>query len=397
LRLPPKGVKKRGKREHGGLYYRDLVTKEKMGELEKLKKDKCLIKPEGIFLSLHLNSSVSPPSKSGTEEWCNYINGWKVDYAPPTATFLGVNTLPISLLKGLTSNIGFNNRGYEIKGYYVLKNSIKNYAENDGILIQHALSETCFINVDTDMFRYLLLYDDIKDEYVSVIMSYYVKRIIKYFDECIKPIFFGDDKPDDNYSYSSAENKNDEIPYITSKSKIVMPLEFMDYNVIKLMSNMKEPLYFTFLKLNPKMAKENPLLIVPSGKLKEHQNNLSLKQTLKNYVQNGGTIIVFAQQYGRQIENIIPVPEGESLKVYGWREDQSCYWGSVYSSITNPVVSSLGNLGFRGWDLGFSMYEMKSKSSAKSHRFFIKRACSFLIEDKNFNKKFIKEELCLNI
>jgi len=32
------------------------------------------------------------------------------------------------------------------------------------------------------------------------------------------------------------------------------------------------------------------------------------------------------------------------------------------------------------------MYEIESKTSSKSHRFFIKRACRFLVEDKLFNQ-----------
>jgi len=57
------------------------------------------------------------------------------------------------------------------------------------------------------------------------------------------------------------------------------------------------------------------------------------------------------------------------------------------------------DIGFRAWDLGFSMYEIEIKSSSKSHGFFIKRAYSFLVEDKLFNQKikFREDLLCLNI
>jgi len=50
--------------------------------------------------------------------------------------------------------------------------------------------------------------------------------------------------------------------------------------------------------------------------------------------------------------------------------------------------------------------EAEIKSSSKSYRFFIKRACSFLVEDKLFNQKiklfnqklyFREDLLCLNI
>ncbi len=63
-------------------------------------------------------------------------------------------------------------------------------------------------------------------------------------------------------------------------------------------------------------------LIIPTGALFSVENDTTLKHVLEQYVNAGGTIIVFAQQYGSHVENVVPIPEGESLKVYGWREDQ---------------------------------------------------------------------------
>ena len=40
------------------------------------------------------------------------------------------------------------------------------------------------------------------------------------------------------------------------------------------------------------------------------------------------------------MENLVPVPEGESLKYFGWRQDQGCYMGSVYFEYLHPVLSS---------------------------------------------------------
>jgi len=195
----------------------------------------------------------------------------------------------------------------------------------------------------------------------------------------------GGDNPDDNFSYNSDDSTK--IFYITPAIIVYRKGYYKTW--IKDENSFGRPNNaITDLKdVWKELLKSGNSLILPTGSLFSEQNNLSLRETLKNYVQNGGTIIVFAQQYGRQVEDIIPVPEGESLKVYGWREDQSCYLGSVYSSITNPIVSSLGNLGYRIWDIGFSMYEAESKTSSKSHGFFIKRACSFLVEDKLFNQK----------
>jgi len=69
------------------------------------------------------------------------------------------------------------------------------------------------------------------------------------------------------------------------------------------------------------------------------------KELLKSYVYNGKTLILFSQQYGSQFDNVVPVAEGESLKSYGWREDQSCLKNSVFFNRDNmhPVLASATN------------------------------------------------------
>ena len=68
------------------------------------------------------------------------------------------------------------------------------------------------------------------------------------------------------------------------------------------------------------LLKSGRILIIPSGGLFGKENDTTLKLALEQYVSLGGTLVVFAQQYGSHIENV--VPGGESIKVYGWREDQ---------------------------------------------------------------------------
>jgi len=43
------------------------------------------------------------------------------------------------------------------------------------------------------------------------------------------------------------------------------------------------------------------------------------------------------------VENLVPIPEGETLKSFGWRQDQSCYNGSMYFDTMHPVLSSVTN------------------------------------------------------
>jgi len=316
---------------------RKKAIKKTFEELKGLEEDLCVLKPEGIFLSLHLNSVVNKQAHGSEEEY--YYLGFDEKY------YTKFNTFPFKLLDELTKKMIFSVHGagvIERRDLAVMK-AVKEASDDNKKMIYHSLSETGFLSNDGDMFIYLFYEERIRDLYANAIMSYYVKKIDEYADECIKSFLIGADNPDDNHSYSIQKIKEEAIPYITTKAKIVMPVDYMDKNAIKLIYKIKEPLYFTYLHLNPRMAKTNPVLIIPSGKLMEHQNDLSLKETLRQYVSNGGTIVVFAQQYGKQVENIVPIPDGEKLKVYGWREDQSCYWGSVYGSIKHPVLSSMGN------------------------------------------------------
>ena len=82
-------------------------------------------------------------------------------------------------------------------------------------------------------------------------------------------------------------------------------------------------------------------VIISSYALFSQENNFILKDNLEKFVRNGGSVIVFGQQYGRHVEKIIPVPRGEKLKVYGWRESDSGYMG-VYidrKALNHPLLS----------------------------------------------------------
>jgi len=82
-------------------------------------------------------------------------------------------------------------------------------------------------------------------------------------------------------------------------------------------------------------------IIIPSYALVTQENDLIFKARLEEFVKRGGNIIVFDQQYGRHVEKIVPIPKGQRLKVYGWRESDSGYMG-VYidkKSINHPVFS----------------------------------------------------------
>ncbi len=134
------------------------------------------------------------------------------------------------------------------------------------------------------------------------------------------------DKPDDNYSvYENKSNKK----YVFGKTNYII---YKNGDCIH-MDNLVGGIYYEgFSSLRIYNERRN-VIIFPSGGLNGIRGDYLLKQTLKQYVSQGGTIIVFSQQYGSHVENIVPIPEGEKLKVYGWRQDQSCYLGSVYTEV----------------------------------------------------------------
>ncbi|HLP48968.1 MAG TPA: hypothetical protein VK469_23710, partial [Candidatus Kapabacteria bacterium] len=162
----------------------------------------------------------------------------------------------------------------------------------------------------------------------------------------------GGDQPDDNYSYFRGiikeYNLAPEALIFTSGHwqaalKLFGGLEFDENNTAE------------------KLLKVTPFLIIPTGCLMSMQNDSTFKYILEQYVNLGGTIIVFAQQYGSHVENVVPVPEGESLNTYGWREDQSCLRYSAYFEKDHPALSSSTNETINaGVDGYFSRYPSSS-------------------------------------
>ncbi|HLP46035.1 MAG TPA: hypothetical protein VK469_08815, partial [Candidatus Kapabacteria bacterium] len=161
----------------------------------------------------------------------------------------------------------------------------------------------------------------------------------------------GGDQPDENFSYS---NGNYNTPDITD----VLIFENGFYREADSIIN---GIFFNMPETAENLLKNSPVLVIPCGGLYGRENDSLLKIVLGKYVQMGGTIIVFAQQYGSHVENVVPVPEEESLKTYGWREDQSCLRFSAYFDKNHPVLSSSTNETINaGVDGYFSSYPSNS-------------------------------------
>jgi hypothetical protein len=112
---------------------------------------------------------------------------------------------------------------------------------------------------------------------------------------------------------------------------------------ISLMLRFKEPVAFIGLDFDPLIVKDYPVMLVPSGGLFGLENSKLLQAKLNEYVKNGGTLIVFAQQHGYEF-SVLPVPQEsdgifKQISGYGWAEDQSCFNRAVYIDTNHQIFS----------------------------------------------------------
>ena len=82
------------------------------------------------------------------------------------------------------------------------------------------------------------------------------------------------------------------------------------------------------------------LLVIPSGGVALIEKKEKFRAVLKNYVQEGGTLLLFSQRVGSDY-SILPVPDGKPLTAYGWLEDQSTLSSSSILSGMHPILSRL--------------------------------------------------------
>ncbi len=149
----------------------------------------------------------------------------------------------------------------------------------------------------------------------------------------------GYDHPDENVSAASAQLLSS-IPPVRREQGYI-GLLWRGYArstgvLINRAGERYEPVGLTF---SPELAQRLPVLVIPSGGLNGLENLDSFKAQLAAYVEQGGTIISFAQQEGADF-TILPVPAGEDrLDGYGWRQDNSCFETAFYISNYHPVVS----------------------------------------------------------
>ena len=93
-------------------------------------------------------------------------------------------------------------------------------------------------------------------------------------------------------------------------------------------------------RLNLEEIKIFPAIMIPTGGLYGIENTEFFKATLAEYVKQGGTLIVFAQQHGYEY-SALPTPDGKPITGYGWVEDQSCLYNGTYVDTYHPILSSI--------------------------------------------------------
>ncbi|MDA8161446.1 MAG: hypothetical protein M0022_00860, partial [Desulfobacteraceae bacterium] len=130
---------------------------------------------------------------------------------------------------------------------------------------------------------------------------------------------------------------------------------------ISLMLKFGEPVSFEKTDFDPQIVKDRPVLLIPSGGLYGLKGSSFLKNSLDEYVKNGGTLVAFAQQHGADWD-LLPVPvdpvsgQREAVSGYGYQEDQNCQFNSVYIDTYHPMLAGLGQTASIGVDGYFTSY-----------------------------------------
>jgi len=145
----------------------------------------------------------------------------------------------------------------------------------------------------------------------------------------------GRDKPDDNYDVSTQKIilSDSFDPEVTPK--IAVLFKGFPVDTRKLLARFNEPVSFVGISTPPHFLYDYPILIIPTGGLYGLDSLQTFKHNLEEYVKNGGILIVFSQQHGYEYK-VLP---GGNLSGYGWLEDQSCHYRSVYIDTYHPILS----------------------------------------------------------
>jgi len=115
------------------------------------------------------------------------------------------------------------------------------------------------------------------------------------------------------------------------------------YEAASLIAKFKEPTIKIPSDFTLEAMKDKRVFVIPSGGLYGLENSAFFRASLDEYVKNGGTLIVFAQQHGYEF-SVLPVPQEADgaykiITGYGWTEDQSCFTNAAYIDTYHQILS----------------------------------------------------------
>ncbi|MDM7999665.1 MAG: Ig-like domain repeat protein [Dehalococcoidia bacterium] len=152
---------------------------------------------------------------------------------------------------------------------------------------------------------------------------------------CVHSRSPGCDQPDDNedasspdYGGSAQSDPNAEIAVLNN-----------GYSLL-LMNRLEGLGIATALIQSIDQAFAYPVLVIPTGGLTGLDTSEVFRAKLERYVSQGGTLISFTQQHGREFAAL----PGGQLGGYGWIEDQSCQYQSVGIGQYHPILSGYAPL-----------------------------------------------------
>ena len=142
----------------------------------------------------------------------------------------------------------------------------------------------------------------------------------------------GCDKPDDNYGVSDyyVDTYNISAP----EPRVGVLLNGFAPFILDLLARLGIPAARVETTLEG--IEEYPVLILPSGAISGFDSSSTFRTRLEQYADQGGTLLVFAQQNGYEYQAL----PGHALSGYGWLEDISCQLDSSAISTYHPMFAS---------------------------------------------------------
>jgi len=185
---------------------------------------------------------------------------------------------------------------------------------------------------------YAYSYAESRDEIVSYTHMHevkFIKMICAWNDENDPYVPPGGDQPDETFDISTPRISINNASNGALKRDIAVLFKGFPTSTAKLLEDLDEHYAFVDINFADDLFKYYPIFMIPSGGLYGLDSSSTFKSKLENYVDNGGTLIVFTQQHGYEYK-ALPGNVGG----FGWLEDQSCHHNSVYMDTYHQILSS---------------------------------------------------------